>query len=157
MVWEIEKLRSIADYQFAVGAGEALFPPNVRIEISKRTGRVRYVYHGENLIASLKPTTGSLALTIEGFRRLLKRFPPPRFRVKVKREAADSVARGLSVFTKHVEEADLNIRPGDEVAVVDCRDNLLAVGRATLSGFEMLKFRVGVAVKVRRGIYSEKK
>jgi predicted RNA-binding protein (TIGR00451 family) len=154
---EVEKLRSIADYQFTVGAGETLFPANVEVKKSRRTGRMRYIYYRGMLLASLKPETGNLTLTIEGFRRLIKRFKPSRFRVKVKNEAADSVAKGLSVFAKHVEEADINIRPGDEVAIVDEKDVLLAVGRAVLSGIEMVKFNFGVAVKNRRGKISEEK
>ncbi|RLI35427.1 pseudouridine synthase, partial [Candidatus Bathyarchaeota archaeon] len=43
------------------------------------------------------------------------------------------------------------IRPGDEVAVVNGEDRLLAVGKAVLSGVEMASFKSGAAVKVRRG------
>jgi len=41
--------------------------------------------------------------------------------------------------------------------VVDEDDNLLAVGRAMLSSYEMLAFNSGVAVKVRRGVEGEDK
>ena len=67
-------------------------------------------------------------------------------------EAEEAVKKGLTVFAKHVLEADPNIRPGDEVAVVGGEGEILAVGRAVLSGFEMVEFKAGVAVKVRRGV-----
>ena len=145
------KLREIAEYQFGEGAGEALFPNSVEVVFSRRTGRPRYVYLKGKLLASLRPSTGTLILTLEGFRRLLERFPPPRFRVKVAGEAREAVSGGLTVFAKHVVEADPEIRPGDEVAVVNGEDRLLAVGKAVLSGVEMASFKSGAAVKVRRG------
>jgi predicted RNA-binding protein (TIGR00451 family) len=147
----LAKLRSIADYQFAPGAGEALFPKGIEVKISRQTGRPRHVYLEGKLLASLRPNTGTFTLTPEGFRRLLERFPPPKFRVKVKGEAEEAVSRGLTVFAKHVLEADPEVRPGDEVAVVGEDGEVLAVGKAVLSGFEMAGFKVGAAVKVRKG------
>ena len=52
---------------------------------------------------------------------------------------------------KHVVKADRDIRPKDEVIVVDEEGGVLAVGHAILSGDEMTVFRRGVAVKVRHG------
>jgi predicted RNA-binding protein (TIGR00451 family) len=51
-----------------------------------------------------------------------------------------------------VVAADQEIRPAEEVLVVDSKDRLLASGRALLSGQEMLAFKVGKAVQVRRGL-----
>jgi len=61
------------------------------------------------------------------------------------------VAEGRNVFAKHVVEADPEIRSGDEVIVVDERDILVAVGKAVLSGEEMVAFSRGIAVKTRIG------
>jgi predicted RNA-binding protein (TIGR00451 family) len=52
-------------------------------------------------------------------------------------------------------EADDEIRPKDEVIVVNENGEVLAVGRAVLSGEEMKAFKTGVAVKVRRGSLEE--
>ncbi|MEM3606959.1 MAG: PUA domain-containing protein, partial [Candidatus Bathyarchaeia archaeon] len=66
-------------------------------------------------------------------------------------EAAKHVAEGKNVFAKHIIEVDDALRPQDEVIVVDENDNLVAVGKAVLSGEEMKSFKHGVAIKVRRG------
>jgi predicted RNA-binding protein (TIGR00451 family) len=50
-----------------------------------------------------------------------------------------------------VVEAHPDIRPGQEVIVVDGEDNAIAVGKAILTPEEMLVFKTGVAVKIRRG------
>jgi len=44
-----------------------------------------------------------------------------------------------------------NIRPGDEVIVLDSKKVVQAVGRALLTGEEMSVFQIGVAVRIRRG------
>ena len=58
---------------------------------------------------------------------------------------------GKSVFAKHVLDADTAISPQDEVIVLDKGGNLLAVGKAILTGNEMKLFKKGLAVRVRRG------
>jgi 7-cyano-7-deazaguanine tRNA-ribosyltransferase len=44
-----------------------------------------------------------------------------------------------------------DIRPGNEVIIVDESNNVQAVGKALLTRDEMLSFTSGLAVKVRRG------
>jgi predicted RNA-binding protein (TIGR00451 family) len=67
-------------------------------------------------------------------------------------EAEPFVAKGRSAFAKHVIDADEEIRPNDEVVVINGKSEVLAVGRALLSGKEMKEFHRGVAVRVRRGV-----
>ncbi|RLI11789.1 pseudouridine synthase [Candidatus Bathyarchaeota archaeon] len=146
---DLKRLRAIADYQFGPGAGEALFPDDVEV-IRGRTGRIKHVRCKGLLLATLRASDGLFSLTIHGAKRL-EGFLGDRHKVVVSEEAAPFVARGRSVFAKHVLRADPDIRPGDEVLVVGPDGRLLAVGKALLTGREMLFFRRGVAVKVRAG------
>ena len=148
---DLNLVRAVADYQFGRGIGERLFPEGVKLVYSKRTGRVRHIYLGGRLLATLRPTDGLLSLTLDGARRLMEANGRRRYWVKVSREASPYVARGRSVFAKHVVDVDVGIRPGEEVAVLSEDGEVIAVGRALLSGREMLQFRHGVAVKVRAG------
>lgn len=148
---DLQKIRSIANYQFGQGAGRILFPEGVTIRHSRRTGKVREVLWKGKLLVSLKATSRTFALTFEGFRKLLEAFRPPRFRVTVQSDVAELIKQGRTVFAKHVKDADPEIRPQDEVAVVDEEGEILAVGKALLSGAEMIAFRCGRAVRVRRG------
>ncbi|MBS7643572.1 pseudouridine synthase [Candidatus Bathyarchaeota archaeon] len=149
---DIQKVRALADYQFGRGAGFALFPENVDFVYSKTTGRIRHIYLDKKMLATLRPTDGLLALTLDGARRLLTAFKKPRLRVVVQDDVIDLIAAGGSVFSKHVMEADPEIRPNEEVIVTNRMGEVLAVGRALLTGLEMLAFKRGVAVKVRRSI-----
>jgi len=153
----LQKIRSVADYQLGKGAGKVLFPDMVNIVFSKRTGRIRHVYLQRKLLATLRPTDGIFSLTVAGAERLLRGLKSPRLWVKVQKNAEPFIAEGKSVFAKHVVDADDEIRPQEEVIVINENNRVLAVGRAVLTGKEMKAFKHGVAVKVRRGVLEEVK
>jgi len=153
----LQKIRSIADYQLGKGAGKALFPNNVHVSFSRRTGRIRHIYLNHELLATLRPTDGMFSLTITGAKRLLRGVKSPRLWVKVEKNAEPFIAKGKSVFAKHVVDADDEIRPQEEVIVIGKKQEVLAVGKAVLTGKEMKAFKHGVAVKIRRGILEEVK
>jgi len=153
----LQKIRSVADYQLGKGAGEALFPDRVSIVFSRRTGRIRHVYLQRKLLATLRPTDGMFSLTVVGAERLLRGVKSPRLWVRVQRDAEPFIAKGKSVFAKHVVDADDEIRPQEEVIVTGENNRVLAVGKAVLTGREMKAFKHGVAVKVRRGVSEEVK
>jgi len=144
------KLRGIANYQLGRGVGEALFTGKTIVVHSPRTGRMRHLYRDGRLLATLRPTDGMLALSLEGA-RLLMRGDCFKNIVVVQTDVSDFIKCGRNVFAKHVRHASPTIRPEDEVIVVNEKNDLVATGRAFLSGEEMLSFRRGVAVKVRHG------
>ena len=151
----LRKIRSIADYQFGKGIGAKFFPDETRIVYSRNTGKIRHVHYKETLLATLRPTTGMFILTVKGAKRMMCKAKPPQLWVKVEDDAAPFVAKGRSAYAKHVTDVDSDIRPNEEVIVVNSNNEVLAVGRALLSGTEMKAFSRGIAVRVRHGV-SEK-
>lgn len=147
---ELRKLRGVANYQFGQRAGDRLFDRTVQVVHSRRTRRMRLIYRQGELLATLRPSDGLIALSIGGARRLLERG---RFRniVTVDSRVAEFIRDGRNVFAKHVKKAGSTVRPEDETVVVDEAGRLLAVGRASMSSEEMLQFKRGVAVRVRLG------
>ena len=152
---DLQKIRKIADYQFGKAVGEKLFPNNVRIVHSGRTGRIRYVFLGEKRLATLRPVDGLFSLSITGAEKIIENVKPSRLWVRVADEVAPFIARGRSVFAKHITDADEEIRPQEEVIVINGKNEVLAVGKAILSGKEMKAFKRGVAVRTRRGVAKE--
>ncbi len=148
---DINRVRAIADYQFGTRIGEALFPDNVSFECSKRTGKIRFVFNNDTLISALRPTDGLLTLTIAGAETLVKSSSPLGFTVIIQDDVAEVIVQGKNVMAKHVVEAHNGIKPMDEVIVLNLKKEVLAVGRALLTGEEMKIFQTGVAVKTRRG------
>jgi predicted RNA-binding protein (TIGR00451 family) len=148
----LQKIRSVADYQFGRDAGKKLFPDDVRIVYSKNTGKIRHIHLKKELLATLRPTTGLFVLTLVGAKRLAREVKPLQCWVKVHDDAEPFVSKGRSAFAKHVIDADEEIRPNEEVIVINRKCEVLAVGRALLSGKEMKEFNRGMAVRVRRGV-----
>ncbi|MDI6847164.1 MAG: pseudouridine synthase [Candidatus Bathyarchaeia archaeon] len=151
----LRRIRSVADYQFGKGVGAKLFPENVEIVYSKRTGRIRYVYLNGKRLATLRPTDGLFSLSIAGAKRIVENADSAKCLVTVRSDVTKFIAKGGDVFAVHVVRADDDIRSKDEVIVVHENGEVLAVGRAVLSGEEMKAFKKGVAVKVRRGCMEE--
>lgn len=144
-----QKAVSMADYLLGPGAGDVLFHD---AEIEKaRTGRIRRATSEDGLIASFRSSDGFVIPTILGAERLLE-LPFPRNRVVVNEDAAEFIMQGRSVFAKFVQTCDMEIRPYQEVIVVDGEDRVLATGKAVLNAEEMLSFSRGVAVKTRHHI-----
>ncbi|AIU69121.1 RNA-binding protein [Thermococcus eurythermalis] len=130
-----ENIRKVFDFYFGVGAGEAVLPDNGHVKGSKmlrlfvenqQTGTFR---------------DGVISVTPFGMQRIYDSLNA--YWVKI-----DFDLRG-DVFAVGVNEADPAIRPDDIVAVV--RDEqVVGVGKAVLSGEEMVRAKKGVAVKVRK-------
>jgi len=152
---DLQKIRCIADYQFGKGLGNILFPEKVDITYSKRTGRIRYVFLDGKRLVTLRPRDGLFSLTIFAARRIVDKAKPLHYWVKVQDDVAAFILEGKSVFAKHVTAADEEIRPMEEVIVINEKGEILAVGKAILTGREMTAFKKGVAVKVRRGAAEE--
>ena len=151
----LRRIRSTVDYQFGKGVGIRLFPENVEIRFSKRTGRIRYVYFDGKRLATLRPTDGLFSLSIAGAKRIVENNVSAKCFVTVKDDVSEFIVEGGDVFAAHVIEANNKIRSKDEVIIVNKDCKVLAVGRAVLSGSEMKAFKKGVAVKVRRGCLQE--
>ncbi|MFD1684697.1 PUA domain-containing protein [Halobellus litoreus] len=153
------ELRTIAEYQFGAGAGEALFPSDSGESLTvhrSTSGRPRQIVAPGGRIVSYG-TDGRFTLGVAGGRRLVDALDRPTARVVVGEESEPFVRDGKNAFAKFVRAVDPDVRPGDEVAVVRGDDTVIAVGRAELSADAMADFETGMAVHVRDGAGDEKK
>ena len=148
----LSRAQAIADYQFGSNVGAFLFPEEVNITHSRKTGRIRHVYLNSTIVATFRPMDGFFSLTLFGAKRLAEVLLPPKLRVTVQEEVEKFIAEGGDLFAKHVTHADSELRAGEEAIVVSNSGRVLAVGKALLTGEEMLGFKRGVAVKVRKGV-----
>ncbi|QRV16238.1 PUA domain containing protein [Haloterrigena salifodinae] len=151
----LPELRTIADYQFGAGAGEALFPPAESLMIKRTSsGRPQQIHADDGRIVSFG-TDGRFTLGLEGGRRLHTALEHPAYRVVVDDESEPFVRDEKNVFTKFVLETGPEIRPGDEVLVVHERGELIAVGTSELAADAIADFETGMAVNVREGAPAE--
>jgi archaeosine synthase len=132
----LQKLRSIARYQFNGRDADALIPEGSRV-----VGRFnRRIIHEKEQIATLHFETGLYSLNLEGG-RILKNMNKNWVEI-------DFDLKTSTVFAPGVSEAHMDIRPRDEVVVLKDGE-LVGVGKAVLAGAEMKKATKGVAVKIR--------
>ena len=147
----LSKVRSIADYQFGKGVGAQLFPDNIEIQYSPRTGRIRYITLNGERLATLRPTDGVLSLSLKAAEFIAHNTPFAKCFVTVQNDVSKYIAEGGDVFAVHVVKVDEEVGAKDEVIAVDENGQVLGVGRATLTSREMRAFKTGVAIKTRHG------
>ncbi|WP_297980121.1 tRNA guanosine(15) transglycosylase TgtA [uncultured Methanobrevibacter sp.] len=147
---DVKKLKAIADYQFGHGAGNALFSGKIKIEKSKKTGKIRHVFDGNQNIVNMRASDSFLILSKLGAKRLAK-LDGMRNKVMIDNSVESFARDGKSVFSKFILDCDENIRSNDEVLVVNEEGELLAFGKALLNHNEMLDFKTGQAIKTRKG------
>jgi uncharacterized protein with predicted RNA binding PUA domain len=144
-----QMLRRVAAYQWGEDAA-GLFDVDDLEVTHTSSGRPRQVLSPAGRLATYG-TDGRFTLGIAGGRRLDDLLDQRDYRVVVGSESEPFVRDGRNAFAKFVDEADPQIRPGDEVLVVHEAGAVLAVGRAELGGEGMCDFESGMAVKVREG------
>lgn len=152
MSWRLDELRALADVQFGKGVGEILFPNRTVVKKSAKTGRTRYAFVDGELVASVRTSDGHLTLTARGAKTAYSSGKLVSY-VVVNKEGEVACLQGKDIPARSVVEVG-DILAGDEVVVVGSK-GVIGIGRALLSGEEMLRFDKGVAVKVRKHIDEE--
>ncbi len=126
------RYRAHADYYFGQGAGDLLLEGKIIV-------KGREIQDEQKRPLAATTPSGMIALSLAGARRL---EPLGKYIVKI----GDFLPKG-SLLAPGVLDADEQIRPGDEVIVVG--EKAFGIGRAKMSGWEMIASRRGVAVEIR--------
>ena len=147
------KLQHTIDALFGTGVSRHL-PKDIKITFSRKTGRIREVYHEKKLLCTLR-IDGGLAISPYFAQMLLK---SKRFKencVEIDEESKPFVQDGKSVFCKHVVWCGKNIRIQADVPVL-YKNKVIAVGKAVLPSELIPQMKRGVAIKVRDSLKSPK-
>lgn len=151
---DLRKLKGISDYQFGPKVTDLLFDNinKIHVEHSKNTGKIRYVYYNDQLLLNLRPNNGLFTLSLLSASKIIDKTKSPKLRGVVLNEISEFIEKGRNVFCKHVVEIDDNLRPLDEIIVVNQNDELLAIGRLMIPIPYVRSFKSGIAINVRKGI-----
>ena len=152
--FEHRRLRTLADFQFGKGAGDALFSDDITIERSRGTKRIRFVFQDNVRICSFRPKDGYLVPSLLGGEILHKNGLGHI--VIISSEAEPFVRKGKTVFSKHVIEADREISAKEEVIIINEDKEYIGIGTSKISGPLMLEMERGVAVDTRKGVDEKK-
>lgn len=156
----IQKISSHVNFLFGQGISSVL-PVDIDVEYSKKTGRIKSFGSNGKLIGTFR-TDGGLALTIYGAGLFLGHQNFLLNCIVPVDDAIPFVSEGRSLFVKHVCKCGVNVKTGSEVAIIDSKQNILAVGRSLFpfsyyhdkSYENSLSLLRGVGVKIREGIKS---
>ncbi|MDD1735042.1 MAG: archaeosine synthase subunit alpha [Methanothrix sp.] len=126
------RYRAHADFYFGPEAGDALLAGKIIV-------RGREIQDEAKRPLASWTINGNMALSMDGAKRL---EPLGRYIVRI----GDFLPKG-SLLAPGVVDADEQIRPGDEVIIRG--EKAFGVGRARMSGWEMMASKRGVAVDIR--------
>ncbi|MFX1378511.1 MAG: PUA domain-containing protein [Promethearchaeota archaeon] len=151
----LRQIKGISDYQFGKDITDILFDDIDHIDFkrSSNTKKIRYVFYNSNLLLILRPNNGFFTLTLFSANKILKKTKIPKLRVIVLNEISEFIKKGRNVFCKHVVDIDGDLRPLDEVIVVNQNDELLGIGKLKVPVSYVKDFNVGIAVNIRKGFY----
>ncbi|MCS6768840.1 MAG: pseudouridine synthase [Candidatus Caldarchaeum sp.] len=143
--------RQLMSFLLGIDA-EAYLPDDCVVEVSPSTGKIRRLWVDGKVLATVRPVDGRISLTLEGARRLAQLLGGMRYRVVVGEKGEARVRDGFDVSPADILAVDELIVAGEEVLVFNQSGELLAVGRAVMSGEEMKRVKRGTAVKVRHKV-----
>lgn len=155
----LRKIKAISDYQFGPDITDILFGniEDLKIERSRNTNKIKYIFEKEKLLLSLRPTNGFFTLNFNSAMKIIAKTQMPKLRVVVMTEISEFIKEGRNVFCKHVLDIDTDLRPMDEVIAVNQDDELLAIGRLMIPSDHVKFFKSGIAINVRKGIHKIEK
>ncbi|MEC7710723.1 MAG: PUA domain-containing protein [Thermoproteota archaeon] len=147
------KLKHTIDALYGTGMSKNI-PKDVDFKFSKKTGRIRAVYHNDLLLFTPR-SDGGIAMTMycaELFSKNKKFIND--YCIEVDAESKPFVEEGKSVFCQHVKKCGSKIKIGVDVPIF-FKNKIIAVGKSVLSS-DMIKTQSrGMAIRIRDSLKSQ--
>ena len=137
---EINKIQNLVDYQFGKDFHSSIITENSFI---KEIRNKKYLFVNKQRFAGIDSSTGLLQLELLAAEKMLK------LNKNIIKYAGDSF-QGSSLYCAGITEADEKIIPGDEIILINKDGNLLGVGKAQISGKDMVTYEKGLAAIIRK-------
>ena len=149
---KFEKISQTVDALYGNGISKNI-PKDVDFKFSKKTGRIRAVYHNDLLLFTPR-TDGGVAMSIYCAKLFSKNKKFQDYCIEVDSESKPFVEKGLSVFCQHIKKCGSKIEIGSDVPIF-FKNEIIAVGKSILSSNMMKTQSRGVAVKIRDSLKSQ--
>ncbi len=147
---DLHIVKSILDFQFGSNIHRILDDKTIKVSRSQKTGIIRHFSDDSDLLGTFRPSDFTIIPTQKFAHELHKNLPRNKNRVIADQESIPFVVKNKDLLAKFVLKADPEIRCGEEVIIVDTEDTFLGFGKTMLSPQEMLAFKRGVAVQIRK-------
>ena len=143
-------LNAILNYQFGKDTHELIENKDVIVKRSRKTGIIRQFLIDNKISGTIRPSDFMIVPSKEFAETLCSFLPKKRLKVIASKDSIPFVDQNKDLLAKFVEKADSEIKPGEEVFITNLDGNFINSGRAMLSASEMLDFKRGVAVRIRK-------
>ena len=148
-----EKISHSVDALFGNGVSKNI-PKDVDFKMSKKTGRIRAVYHN-GLLFFTPRTDGGIAMSIYCAERFSKNKKfVENYCIEVDSDSKPYVEQGKSVFCQHVKRCGSKIEIGSDVPIF-FKKQIIAVGKSILSSNMIKTQSRGMAIRVRDSLKSQ--
>ncbi|MBP2144092.1 7-cyano-7-deazaguanine tRNA-ribosyltransferase [Methanococcus voltae] len=151
---DLTRIDKMLQYQYGHKILDDEIMDKLMTKRSKTTKRLRNVMWKDTkeVLFTVRASDNYLIPAKEGAKLLHEKIPAPFHRVVIDPSVEEFAKDGKSVYAKFVIDCDKELRPYEEVLVVNKEDELLAFGTTLLNGKELLEFDYGVAIDVRNGV-----
>ncbi|ABR55376.1 archaeosine tRNA-ribosyltransferase [Methanococcus vannielii SB] len=151
---DLLRISRMLEYQYGAKIIDNDFE-KLSVRRSKTSGRIRNVLLDKEVVFTVRASDNFLIPAKLGAEMLHKKLEFPKYRVIVDKSVEEFARAGKSVYSKFVINCDKELRPFEEVLVVNENDDLLAYGTNLLNSQELMEFDYGVAVNIRGGLKLE--
>jgi archaeosine-15-forming tRNA-guanine transglycosylase len=143
-------LNSILNYQFGKDTHQLIENKDVTVKRSRKTGIIRQFFIDNKISGTIRPSDFMIIPTKEFAETICSFLPKKRLKVIASKDSIPFISQNKDLLAKFVQKVDSEIKPGEEVFITNLNGNFINSGRAMLSASEMLDFKRGVAVRIRR-------
>jgi len=149
---ELNFIRSLVDHQFGEGCGELLLPKDKLVVLNKTP----YIDKMDELVVDGIPIGAFRYTPGEGFQVILRLEGAERILPSLKEswlqmdeDAHMFILKGANPLKPGIADARPDIRPGDELVILDFERKVIGLGKAKCTGLEMLDGSKGMGAKIR--------
>ncbi|MBB6402245.1 7-cyano-7-deazaguanine tRNA-ribosyltransferase [Methanococcus maripaludis] len=149
---DIFRIGKMLEYQYGAKILDDELMGKVKSRRSKNTGRIRNLLLEKEVLFTLRANDNFLIPAKSGAELLHEKLEFPKYRIIIDSSVEEFARAGKSVYSKFVKDCDPELRPFEEVLIVNSDDELLAYGTTILNGHELMEFDYGVAATLRGGL-----
>ena len=147
---DIAFLYSMLNFQFGKRAANLAVELSSRLYVTRYSGGMpRTFFVDDKPFFYVNPKTGMITLSEHSASLVFESVDKNFKRIVVDRRLFLEYTRG-SILAPAVKRVTSDVRYGDEVFIVDERDELLAIGKSLLGAHELKGLRRGEVARIRR-------
>ena len=122
---DVLRISKMLEYQYGAEIIDTEFAQKLSVRRSKTSGRIRNILLDKDVVFTVRASDNFLIPAKLGAELLHKKLEFPKYRVVVDKSVEEFAKDGKSVYSKFVIDCDKELRPFEEVLIVNKDDELV--------------------------------